>query len=62
MVNAPFTYFYSVCIGAVQVVVALANDRQKGTGCQKAVDFVTGCYSLVQTKILGLSKVFHTHD
>lgn len=44
----------------MQVVIAHANDRQLDIRYKKAADFVTGRYSLVQTKIIGLGKIFYT--
>ncbi len=50
MKNETFTYLSSVCFGTVQVVIACGKDKILGMRCQRAVDFETGCYTLVQTK------------
>lgn len=46
----------------MQVVIACVNDRQhQASDTKKAIDFVPGCYHLVQTKILGVKKKKKLH-
>lgn len=39
---------------------ACVNDGQYGVLDTKTLNFVTGCYSLLHTQILGLRKAVHT--
>lgn len=59
--NKTFSIYHSCASELCGGVFACANNGQCCVPATKNLNFVTGCYSLLHTQILGLGKVFlHT--